>query len=220
MASKARKAFDQNAKDVDRLLEIHQAIGGDAPGRKHRLEVLNKSAIVLITAFWEAYCEDLASEALAHIVANVPDASKLPKELKKKVAKEIKDEKNEIAAWDLADRGWHAKVTARLATYTQQRNWDMNTPKANKVDDLFETAIGLPKVSDAWKWKRMSVQKARTRLDDYVTLRGSVAHRGAGSAAVHKAKVEDFFNHVKTLASKTGGRVNRFVKDTTGKALW
>jgi hypothetical protein len=29
--------------------------------------VLNKSAIVLLTAFWEAYCEDLAAEALNHV---------------------------------------------------------------------------------------------------------------------------------------------------------
>ena len=68
MAAKARHAFDQSAKDIERLLEIHQALGGDAKGRRHRLEVLNKSAVVLITAIWEAYCENLAAEALRNII--------------------------------------------------------------------------------------------------------------------------------------------------------
>ena len=79
MSSNARKAFDRNAEDVDRLLEIHQNLGGDAQGRRFRLEVLNKSAIILITAFWEAYCEDIAAEALEHVINHVPTASELPK---------------------------------------------------------------------------------------------------------------------------------------------
>lgn len=54
MTSMARKAFDESKADVDRLLEIHENLGGTAPGRRRRLEVLNKSAIVLITAIWEA----------------------------------------------------------------------------------------------------------------------------------------------------------------------
>ena len=56
MPSKARVNFEANAADVSRLLEIHKYFGGDAKGRRFRLEVLNKSAIVLITAIWEAYC--------------------------------------------------------------------------------------------------------------------------------------------------------------------
>lgn len=67
MVSLARKRFDENCGDVTRLLEIHGQIAGDAPGRKYRLEVLNKSAVVLITAFWEAYCEDIAAESLLHL---------------------------------------------------------------------------------------------------------------------------------------------------------
>src|SRR5713226_2469575 len=90
MPSKAWRAFAESAKDVERLLEIHTGLGGKGPGRRYKLEVLNKSAIVLITAIWEAYCEDIAAEALAHIVANVARGSTLPTELKKKIASELK----------------------------------------------------------------------------------------------------------------------------------
>ena len=48
------------------MIEIHVLLGGSGQGRKYQLEVLNKSAVVLITAIWEAYCEDIAAaQALA-----------------------------------------------------------------------------------------------------------------------------------------------------------
>jgi len=52
MASEARKAFDVNADGIERLLELHQIAEGAGRGRKHQLEVFNKSAIVLITSIW------------------------------------------------------------------------------------------------------------------------------------------------------------------------
>ena len=105
MPSKARAAFDENAQDVDRLLEIHSDVGGDAKGRRFGLEVLNKSAIVLLTAIWEAYCEDIATEALEHLIAHVPSGSALPKELKKRIVNDIEADRNKLAMWDLADSG-------------------------------------------------------------------------------------------------------------------
>src|ERR1700733_15052449 len=106
MPSKAREAFKENASDIERLLEIHEDIGGDAQGRRYRLEVLNKSAIVLITAFWEAYCEDLAAEAVKHLVDNCEKADKLPLDLRKRIAKELKDDRHELAVWTLAGDAW------------------------------------------------------------------------------------------------------------------
>src|SRR6266404_6762364 len=64
MPSKAKMTFDQNCADVDRLLEIHADLAGPAPGRKFGVEVLNKSAVVLICAFWEAFVEVIVAEAL------------------------------------------------------------------------------------------------------------------------------------------------------------
>jgi hypothetical protein len=220
LASKARAAFDKSAKDVERLLEIHGDVGGDAQGRRFGLEVLNKSAIVLITAVWEAYCEDIAAEALEHLIANVASGSQLPKDLKKRIVADIKGDPNELAMWDLADAGWQGRVRARLASITAERNRRLNTPKAKQIDELFAAAVGLPTVSDAWRWKRMSAAKARAKLDDYVTLRGAIAHRGAAASSIKKAQVADYFGHVKRLVGRTGGRVNSHVKSVTGKSLW
>jgi hypothetical protein len=220
MASQARKAFDQNVKDVDRLMEIHADVGGDAQGRRFGLEVLNKSAIVLITAIWEAYCEDLAAEALEHLVTNVSSGSSLPTGLKKKIATDIKADQNDLAMWDLADAGWKARVKARLTSLMAERNRRLNTPKSGQIDELFAAAVGLSSVSNAWNWQKMSVAQARTKLDNFVELRGSIAHRGAGASGVKKADVVNYLSHVKSLVGKTGGRANTHVKKATGKALW
>jgi hypothetical protein len=220
LASKARRAFDKNAEDVERLLKIHADIGGDAKGRRYGLEVLNKSAVVLITAVWEAYCEDLASEALEHLVTNVGEAKKLPKELKKKITAEIKGDVNELAMWDLAGDGWKGKARARIASLTIERNRKLNTPKAAQIDELFASAVGLIDISSSWRWKRMSAAKAKEKVDRYITLRGEIAHRGAAASKVKKADVTDFFRHVEKLVRLTGGKVNAHVKAATGKALW
>jgi RiboL-PSP-HEPN len=220
MASQARRAFDQSAKDIDLLLEVHQHLGANEQSKRSRREVLNKAAIVLITAIWEAYCEDIAAEALNHMITKAKSATDLPKDLKKKIASQLKNNENEIAIWELADAGWKRVCSLRLDALTQDRNRRLNTPKSGQIDELFAMAIGLKKVSSSWKWRGMTVEQARQKLDEYVALRGEIAHRGGAAKNVQKSQVEDYFNHVKQLVAKTGGCVNSFVKGVTTSGLW
>ena len=44
-----------------------------------------------MVSHWEAYIEDITSEAIAHIVNKTKDSSTLPKELKKQIATGIKE---------------------------------------------------------------------------------------------------------------------------------
>jgi hypothetical protein len=220
MSSESRVAFEANAADVRHLLDMHSLVGGSDPGRRGpALQVLNRSGIVLVCAVWEAYCEDLAGEALRHIVEHVPTPSQLPTPLRKLVAKELKADTHELSPWKLAGDGWKAYVVGRLAQLELQRNRGLNTPKADQIDALFSDTIGLSKLSSAWYWSAMSAEKARTKLDGYVALRGSIAHRGS-VAGVQRDLVEDFLNHVKRLVAKTEVRVNRFVSDASGRALF
>jgi hypothetical protein len=221
MASKARKAFDDNARDIERLLEIHQGAGGTSPGRRYSLEVLNKSAIILITSFWEAYCEDIAAEGLEHIVKHSTSADSLSKKIKQIISKELKADSNELSIWSLCGEGWKQILQSRLERMREQRNRNLNTPKFENIDNLFLNALGIACISSSWKWaKKMTVTRAREKLDMYVALRGEIAHRGTALKPVTKPQVEDYFNFVKQLASKTGGAVNSHVMKITGKPLW
>jgi hypothetical protein len=220
MPSKARTAFDKNLNDIERLMELHQQEGGTSRGRRYNLEVLNKSAIVLITSYWEAYCEDIAAEALEHIIKHSKTSDTLPKELKKAIAKELESDKNNLAVWEVADGKWKNYLQNRLETLQEARNRKLNTPRSDNIDQLFESAVGITKVSNSWKWARMTVSRARAKLDIFVTLRGSIAHRGKSSKSVTKAQVRDYLGFIKRLAAKTGGKANSHVKSVTGKPLW
>jgi RiboL-PSP-HEPN len=120
MPSQARAAFENNRKDVERLMEIHGDLAGDTPGRKHGVEVLNKSAIVLMCAVWEAYCEDLAAEAVEHLVRHANDATTLPKALRRTIAVELQGDRNEPAVWALAGSGWTKLLRSRLVDITER----------------------------------------------------------------------------------------------------
>lgn len=220
MASKARKSLEENLADVNRLLEFHTAEGGNAKGRRFGLEVLNKSAIVLITAYWEAYCEDIAAEGLDHMVAYLNEAKNLPKEIRKIIAAELKADKNELAVWRLSGDGWRKVLVERMKKLTEDRNRKLNTPKSSQVDELFRTAIGIGRISNAWHWDRTTADNARTKLDKYISLRGEIAHRGRPDDSVRKSQVVGYLSLVKNLAARTGGHVNRHVKRVTGNTLW
>lgn len=168
MPSNARLSFDENAKDIQRLLEIHETVGGNVQGRRYQLEVLNKSAIVLITAFWEAYCEDIASEALSNIITNSTNSTNLPDELKKIVAKQLKAETHELAIWRLADNGWKTCLNDRFEAMRLDRDKKLNTPKTVQINSLFYDTIGLKDVSKSWYWQNMSVTNSAKTLDKWL----------------------------------------------------
>jgi hypothetical protein len=65
----------------------------------------------------------------------------------------------------------------------------------------------------------MSAEKARKKLDEYIELRGAIAHRGTVSG-VTRDHVEDFLNHIERLVPKTDAKVNRFVTDESGVSLY
>lgn len=213
-----RKRFDQSCGDIDRLLEIHSDLGGSGKGRRHRLEVLNKSGIVLLTAL-EAYCEDIAAEGIAHLVEHGDDWTKLPVELQKQVAAELKRESHELAVWQLAGDGWKNVLTDRLELWQEERNRRLNTPKTEKVDEMFHRALGIESISSGWYWKGVSREQAAKKLDRYVTLRGAIAHRGAAAKSVKRTAVTDYYGHVKRLVGKTGDAVNTTVKRSTDVPL-
>lgn len=177
MPSSASARFEENCHDVERLLKIHKDLTGDARGRKWNVEVLNKSAIVLTCAFWEAYIEDVVDEALGFLTSNVTDAGKLPVDIRKVVAKAVKDDKNELSPWSLAGDGWRAVLGANLAKAKAKYLGNWNSPKTVNVRSLFSDALGLADLPAEWKRAYLTAAESARRLDEFVALRGAIAHR-------------------------------------------
>jgi hypothetical protein len=199
--SKAKTAFLANVADVDRLLEIHEELTGAAVGRRHKVEVLNKAAIVLISAFWESYCEDLLSEELLRLVARNSSVLSVPKELRLLLSRNVRKSLDERAPWRLAGKGWRKEITAIANTVSSDMNF-LNTPKTKQIDGIFKLHLGID-VSRHWHWTGMTASNASKKLDNFVSLRGDVAHRGRAKKTVSKLQVLNFLNHAKRLVDIT-----------------
>jgi hypothetical protein len=218
--SKAASTFTESFKEVGSLRDIHERLTGKGRGYRPGMEVLNKSAIVLLCAIWEAYCEDVADEGLKHLLAHSSDYSILPKVLQKRVAKELKDDPHELSPWKLAGGGWKTLMQARLAAVKERRDFDWNNPKAEHVDRLFEEVVGITRISGAWHWKHVSPTFATKKLDQLVALRGDIAHRGKAGEAVIKSQVAGHLEHVRRLVVATDSQLRDELRRITGVAPW
>ena len=217
--SEGGSRFEESCMEVAQLREIHEEVSGTDRGRRN-LEVLNKSAIVLICAIWEAYCEDLAGEALEHLLAKIDDPEKLPLAFRKQVAKELrKDDLHELATWKLAGPKWKEHLRSRLAEFKKSRDFDWRTPSSDRVDAFFADAVGISRVSSAWSWKSVGAGENRTKLDALVNLRGAIAH-GSSGQVVKKVHFVRSLVLVTNLVRRSDEKVGTELRAITGVAPW
>ena len=205
-----------NMVEVSRLLDIHTDLSGTGPGRRRDVEILNKSAVVLLVACWEAYVEDTAQAALDFMVRNCTDHSCFTAPVLERVASKHSGPK----AWDLAGNGWKQALRDNLSEILVRTIGALNTPKAKQVDELFEKTIGLKNLSSSWKWKGRTASQASKAIDDLVTLRGSIAHQVKTSSAVRKKHAKDGIHLISRVAAKTSNVVRVHVRARIGKYPW
>jgi hypothetical protein len=210
------KELLDNMEEVLQLLKIHGEFAGIGPGRKHDVEVLNKSAIVLLVACWEAYVEDLVKSTLEFLIDKAADHAVFPKNVLERVA----SKNSGINSWNLAGAGWKKALSDNLAEVLAKTIGTLNTPKTAQVDELFSKTLGHNKLSSCWAWPGRSVLDASKALDDLVTLRGTIAHRVKHSKSVRKKHVEDAIDLVSRLATKSNNEMCSFVHKLVGKYPW
>ena len=151
----------ENLTEVQQLLLIHSKIAGKGRGRKYDVEVLNKGAIVLVVACWEAFVEDLADTALLLLIELAPDHKIFPADVLERVA----SKHGGINAWKLAGEGWKDALRSNLKEVLAKTTGTLNTPRAPQVDDLFLKTLGLKSLSNSWKWNGRTVAQSVAALD-------------------------------------------------------
>jgi hypothetical protein len=225
MASQARKTFDENFKDIENLLDyyhVSERFHEDYPndGLMEGADVVLRSAVVLLVTYWEAYLEDIVTEAIEHIVIHVVDSTKIPKELKKTVIQELKKDNNELALWKLTSDGWRDCIKSRLPQLTEARNRSFNTPKSLQTQTFIQSALGIVDITKNWTFQNRDARTNTKYLDVLVDLRGQIAHRGKIKKKITDETVRIFSIFVKELVSKTGGSINAEVKKIAGSPMW
>lgn len=214
------KNFWDNRDEVKRLLDIHKQIAGDKPGYKSDVEVINKSAITLLVACWEAFIEDLASNAFEFLMNNAKNHKVFPDCVLTLASKEIKTASDERMVWELAGSGWKKILNKHKNKLLAKYIGNFNTPRAENIDKLFKDLIGIPKLSDEWHWRSKTAQSALQTLSDLVTLRGSIAHRVKTSKSVHKSKVRNSIKFINRICVISHNRINKYILSKTKKEPW
>jgi len=218
MPSKAALTFKSNSTDIQRLFAIYAAFPGQHK-RTEKLEVLNKAAIVLITAVWEVYCEELAAEVVEHFANHADNPSMLPVRLRRRIANDLKKAPHELAMWELADGGWRQVLIERVRQQQRMGAWGINTPKSLQVAEFFERETGLENVTASWTWEGMPPKRAAEVLDGFIALRGEIAHRVVVGERVFKTTVKDYLRHVSQLVKRTDEHVKLKVGELVPKPL-
>lgn len=220
MPSKSKQTFESNKADIEQLWQIHQEIAGEGRGRKRGVEVLNRSAIIFVTACWESYIEDLAVEAFDYLLANAPGAAAIPNKVKSLAIKDIKGDPNPLRLWDLADAGWRAILLAHKTEVHDKWLGKFNTPKSEQVDGLYEDLLGINSLSSHWHWNRMTSDRAKAKLDEFITIRGNIAHRIRDARPVAKNTGSTYLTHVRQIVDRCERAVSQHLQQATGIAPW
>lgn len=210
----------ENREDIERLLEIHKETAGDSRGKKHNVEVLNKSAITLMVGCWEAYVEDVADAGFDFLVKNIDGPHSLPPKVLAMASRDLRNSEDETKVWALAQDGWRAVLEGHRDAIKERHTGRINTPRPKQVDKLFENLLGLKAVSKSWKWTGASNRNVIDRLDRLITLRGEIAHRVTASEPVHKKHVGRSLNLIGYLSVKLSNQVRQHVGQVTGKEPW
>jgi len=214
------KALLDNSTEVRRLMEIHEKMVGSSAGRKHRVEVLNKSAIVLLIACWEAYVEDLANAAFEFMLSNAKSPDILPAKVRALAGRKLREAKDETKIWQLAGTGWRKVLAKHKEAVLERYTGTFNTPKTENVEGLFEALLGMRHCSSCWSWAGMPAKKATSKLDSLVELRGSIAHRVKASTKVWKTHVLSHTEFIMRLSAQASNGVADHLESTVGVRPW
>lgn len=200
MPSSALAKLKNNLIDVDRLIEAHTALGTGQPGR-HGLGHITRSGVVMLCGAWELYAEQVLVEAVRVVADRLDLPDQLPVPARKRLSAHVKGAKNELKPLELAGTGWKT-VYVRDALDVAA---GVNTPKSHILDEqLFTPFVGCL-VSTCWTCGADAV-------DDFVSVRGDIAHRGRDADYVTIWRLRDYRAMIFKVAIETDNHMANEVK--------
>ena len=140
--------------EVSRLVEIHTQVAGTRRGKKGGVEVLNKSAIVLLVACWESFVEELAITGFDYLLKHAKRVDIFPNKVLALAAKNLRQSSDEMKVWKLAGSGWKQVLRNHRGRIVKKHTEPFNTPREANINKLFESLLGLKRISKDWYWQK------------------------------------------------------------------
>jgi len=188
------------------------------PGREHHVQALGRGTYVLISALWEAFCEDLAHEAVRIVVAGARDWTGLPAPLARRIAKDLKADVHELSPWKLTGDGWRSHALERVDGLA--RTTIFNTPKTAQVNSFFAGAVGIGRISDSWMSTFAGDEHPGAALDRAIATRGAIAHGERPRKTLTKKEISLFYQLVSDLVDSTELATAEHIQRVVGTRPW
>lgn len=182
--------------------------------------IFTKSGVTFLCSVWEAFVEDCAKEATNHLVKKAKSHTDLPINLQRIIARELKDDRHELAIWSLASDGWRHVATERLTPILEKRLNKMNTPKSLNVCELFKESIGIDNIDQSWNWGFFDADKSKHWLDRFVEARGAIAHGREPNFQIGAFSLDFLTCFIREVARLTHNRTREFLLNIISEPIW
>ena len=177
MPSIAKKRFKKKLlPDVFKLIEAHNELNPEGRGRRY-LGHITRSGVIMLCAAWELYVEDVCKEGVVFLTKDSKAPAFLPDRIKGMISKHVKSSKHDFSVLELCHHGWKKVYIDAFQSAIEH----VNTPKFGPISDLFYDWLGVnsKELEDSWRHDF-------EELNNFVTLRGEIAHRGADAQYVNR----------------------------------
>lgn len=201
MPSKSRALFrDRLLPDVTNLIETHRQVNPKGQGRR-RLGHITRSGVVMLCAAWELYVEQVLIEGASFLSGQVSLPSELPERVRGKLSQAAKNNPHKFGVLDLCGDGWKSVYLRALTREVEK----LNTPKHGPVKMLFHDWLGWDAFGSSWRHTEKD-------LNDFVTLRGEIAHRGADARYIQVKELVGLKTLIDEIVVDTDRELSKFLK--------
>lgn len=201
MPSKSSENFKKKLlPDVTALIKTHGDVNPPGRGRR-KLAHITRSGVIMLCAAWELYIENVALESVHFITkgALIPDY--LPDLIRGKIAQKAKNDTHNFGALKLCGQGWKQVYIDGVKEDVSK----LNTPKFGNIKDIFSKWFDHPDISQVWT-------NPTDDLNDFVSLRGEIAHRGASAGYVTIKELTDFSSLIQTFVNETDSGLSEHIE--------
>ena len=205
--------LSHDVKDVRLLIAT-------GPGNGSRKRIERKAAVVLFAASWEAFIEDLAEASFKFLLKNSPTHEKIPSAVKSVSVEKLRSSNDPRDVWQLAGRGWKKVLKDHGHKCIEKFVQKMNTPDTKNIDAMFLSLIGMKDLSQNWSWRGSPPKYARKKLENFLRLRGQIAHRVATDEAISSQMVSAHVDFIFRLAVTSHNAVRSHLLRVTKKDPW
>ena len=185
------------------------------PATGQNRTVICESGFIMLNACWESFLEELLTNALNYILSNVTDVSQLPANLRKLMARKIREDEGNITVHDLTENGWKRVLIEYKNELIAKYVSSLHTRDLAYLDQLFKELLDINELSRHWIWEGTSAPEARQTLNYYIGLKTSLTRQVGSSQDLDLDKLKSFTTFILHLGDLTSSvlqdHVNRLI---------